>query len=100
MLLRVLSLMTYSGWVAVLAGWYVSEVGRQPWMIYGQLRIDEVVAAHGGGTVLTTLLAYAALYVFLLVSYIATLRVLSLKPAQSLVEGNASEAPQGGYSHG
>ncbi len=100
MLLRVLSLMTYSGWVAVLAGWYVSEVGRQPWMIYGQLRIDEVVAAHGGGTVLTTLLAYAALYAFLLVSYIATLRVLSLKPAQSLVEANAGGAPQGGYSHG
>jgi cytochrome d ubiquinol oxidase subunit I len=29
--LRALAFMTYSGWVAVLAGWYVTEVGRQPW---------------------------------------------------------------------
>lgn len=100
LLLRVLSLMTYSGWVAVLAGWYVSEVGRQPYMIYGQLRIDEVVAAHGGGTVLTTLLAYAALYAFLLVSYVATLRVLSTKPARSLMNMHPGNNTLGGLSHG
>lgn len=99
LLLRVLSAMTFSGWIAVLAGWYVSEVGRQPWIIYGQLRISEVVADHGGGVVLSTLLAYAALYVFLLISYVAALRVLATKPAQSLLADQA-QTTQGGFVHG
>lgn len=99
LLLRVLSVMTFSGWIAVLAGWYVSEVGRQPWIIYGQLRISDVVADHGGAVVLSTLLAYAALYVFLLISYVAALRVLATKPARSLIS-EQSPAPHGGFAHG
>jgi len=86
LLLRVLSWMTFSGWVAVVAGWVVAEVGRQPWIIYGQLRVADVVAAHSAGTVLTTLLTYVLLYVFLLVSYIYALRYLATKPARSLSE--------------
>jgi len=78
--------MTFSGWVAVVAGWVVAEVGRQPWIIYGQLRVADVVAAHSAGTVLTTLLTYVLLYVFLLVSYIYALRYLATKPARSLSE--------------
>ena len=84
-LLRILSWMTFSGWVAVLAGWYVTEIGRQPWIVYGLLSSAEVVANHSGGTVLSTLIIYLALYVFLLGSYIFTLRHLATKPAQSLV---------------
>src|SRR5262249_23319649 len=30
--------MTFSGWVATLAGWIVTEVGRQPWLVWGILR--------------------------------------------------------------
>lgn len=85
LLLRVLSLMTFSGWVAVLAGWYVTEIGRQPWLVYGELATADTVAQHGGGIMLATLLGYLVLYVFLLVSYIVTLRYMATKPAQSLV---------------
>ena len=99
-LLRVLSLMTFSGWVAVLAGWYVSEVGRQPWLIYGELAIAEVVADHGGGTVLATLLTYAVLYAFLLISYVAALRYLATSPARSLLDSGPADAVPGGLSHG
>jgi cytochrome d ubiquinol oxidase subunit I len=81
--LRALSLMTFSGWVAVLAGWYVTEIGRQPWLVYGALRTAEAVAGHTAGVVSGTLLAYALLYAFLLAAYIATLRYLSAKPAAS-----------------
>jgi cytochrome d ubiquinol oxidase subunit I len=84
MLLWVLSAMTFSGWVAVLAGWYVTEIGRQPWIVYDLIRSSEVVAEHGGGTVLSTLIAYCLLYLFLLVSYIAALNYLSGKPIQSI----------------
>ena len=85
LLLTLLSLMTYSGWVAVLAGWYVTEIGRQPWIVYGVLTSQEVVAEHGSGMLLSTLIAYLLLYGFLLVSYLMTLRYLASKPARSLL---------------
>jgi cytochrome d ubiquinol oxidase subunit I len=94
--LKTLSLMTFSGWVATLAGWYVTEVGRQPWLVYGELRAADVVASHSVGTMSGTLIAYAGLYAFLLTAFIATLRHLSTKPAASLkmlgpVERNAGD---------
>jgi len=55
-LLRALSWMTFAGWVASLAGWYVTEIGRQPWVVQGYIRASEVVADHAGGMVLSTLI--------------------------------------------
>ncbi|MED5389827.1 MAG: cytochrome ubiquinol oxidase subunit I [Pseudomonadota bacterium] len=83
-LLRALSVMTFSGWIAVLAGWYVTEIGRQPWIVDGLLRTSEVVADHSSATLAGTLFGYILLYLFLLVSYIATLRYMATKPARSL----------------
>jgi cytochrome d ubiquinol oxidase subunit I len=83
-LLLVLSAMTFSGWVATLAGWYVTEIGRQPWIVYGLVRTSEVVADHASATLTGTLLGYLGLYAFLLFSYIQALRYLASKPAQSL----------------
>ena len=83
-LLRVLSVMAFSGWVAVLAGWYVTEIGRQPWVVDGVLRTADVVADHSAATVMGTLLGFVGLYAFLLVSYVGALRYLATKPARSL----------------
>jgi cytochrome d ubiquinol oxidase subunit I len=47
--------MTFSGWVATLAGWYVTEIGRQPFIVYGLLRTADVVASHGATIVAATL---------------------------------------------
>ncbi len=82
--LRVTSLMTFAGWVAVLAGWYVTEIGRQPWLVYGELRVEDAVAAHGGGMVLSTLVLWLLLYAFVLASFVATVRYLAKKPSASL----------------
>lgn len=82
--LRALSIMTFSGWVATLAGWYVTEIGRQPWMIQSLLAVVDVAADHTRATMTGTLAAYAVLYAFLLISYIATLRYMATKPAASL----------------
>ena len=82
--LRTLFVMTFSGWVAVLAGWYVTEIGRQPWIVQGLITVSEVVADHPASLVMTSLLAYVAIYAFLLVSYIGAVFYLSSKPAQSL----------------
>ena len=83
--LKWFSAMTFSGWVAVLAGWIVTEVGRQPWIVYGLVRTEEIVAGHSGTTVLSTLIGYVVLYLFLLVSYIGALRYLTTRPARSRV---------------
>lgn len=74
----------FSGWVAVVAGWYVTEIGRQPWIVDGVLRTADVVADHASATLTGTLLGYVALYVFLLMAYIGALRYLASKPAASL----------------
>ena len=82
--LKALSIMTFSGWVATLAGWWVTEIGRQPFIVYGLLRTEEVVADHPSGMLAFTLFSYLALYAVLLVAYIGAIRYLSGKPAQSL----------------
>jgi cytochrome d ubiquinol oxidase subunit I len=84
-LLRMASLMTFSGWGAVLSGWYVTEVGRQPWLVHGELLTRDALADHSGGTMLFTLLLWISLYVFILWCYIATIRYLASKPSASLL---------------
>jgi cytochrome d ubiquinol oxidase subunit I len=81
MQLRVLAAMTFSGWVATLAGWYVTEIGRQPFIVYGVLRTADVVAPHAPGMVLTTLVAYLAVYTFLLLAYVFVLAYMATHPA-------------------
>ena len=76
-LLRVLVVMTFSGWLATLAGWYVTEIGRQPWLVYGVLSTAQAVAAVPASNVAGSLIMYLSLYAFLLVAYIATLFYLA-----------------------
>jgi cytochrome d ubiquinol oxidase subunit I len=80
--LRVLAAMTFSGWLATLAGWYVTEIGRQPFLVYGLLRTADLVAAHPPAMVLSTLIAYLVVYAFLLVSYVGVLMYMARHPAQ------------------
>jgi cytochrome d ubiquinol oxidase subunit I len=84
LILKALSMMTFSGWVATLAGWYVTEIGRQPWLITGQMRVSEAAAPHATATLTGTLLGYGLLYAFLLIAYVGTLRYMATKPAASL----------------
>lgn len=76
-MLTEISWMTFSGLLAVLAGWYVAEIGRQPWLVHGLVRTSEVVADHSGEAVLATLTAYLALYLFLLAAWVLTLRYMA-----------------------
>ncbi|QSX79322.1 cytochrome ubiquinol oxidase subunit I [Agrilutibacter solisilvae] len=55
--------MTLAGFACILAGWYVVEIGRQPYVIYGLLRTaDAVTPTLAVGSVLTSLLVFAAVY--------------------------------------
>jgi cytochrome d ubiquinol oxidase subunit I len=84
--LRLLATMTFSGWVATLAGWIVTEVGRQPFLVYGQLRTADLVGQHPPGTVLATLIAYLCVYAFLLSAYVLVLMYMAQHPAMPTPE--------------
>ena len=40
--------MTFSGWVATLAGWYITEIGRQPWLVTGMLQTADALRPGAG----------------------------------------------------
>lgn len=54
--------MTLSGFVAILAGWYVVEIGRQPYVIYGLLRTADAVSTIDAASVMTSLIVFAVVY--------------------------------------
>ena len=69
--------MTFSGWVATLAGWYVTEIGRQPFLVYGLFRTADAVAQHPPAMVAGTLAAYLTVYVLLLLAYAGVIKYMS-----------------------
>lgn len=71
--------MAFSGWVATLAGWYTTEIGRQPWLVQGVLTTKQAVADVPAPMVATTLIAYLVIYVLLLTAYISVLFYLARK---------------------
>jgi cytochrome bd ubiquinol oxidase subunit I len=70
--LRVMVALTFSGWIATLAGWYVTEIGRQPWLVYGVLRTADA-ATQKPVPIAISLTLYLALYAFLVVAYVGVL---------------------------
>jgi len=71
--------MTFSGWVATVAGWYVTEVGRQPYLVYGVLKVADAVSDVPKQSVHVSLTLYLLLYLFLGIAYIHTLFYLARK---------------------
>ncbi|HEV6966878.1 cytochrome ubiquinol oxidase subunit I, partial [Roseateles sp.] len=70
---RALVAMTFAGWAALLAGWYVTEIGRQPWLVQGVLTTAAAVGPIPADTVALTLAMYLGLYVLLLTAFVGVL---------------------------
>ncbi|NYT86035.1 cytochrome ubiquinol oxidase subunit I [Pollutimonas harenae] len=51
-----------SGLIALLAGWYTTEIGRQPWVVYGVMRTADAVSPHGALEVGLTLILFVVVY--------------------------------------
>lgn len=79
LMLRVLVAMSFSGWIATLAGWYVTEIGRQPYLVTGVLKTADAVTSVASSNVGISLSIYLALYAVLLIAYIRTLFVMARK---------------------
>ena len=51
-----------AGLIAILAGWYTTEIGRQPWVVYGVMRTKDAVSSHPASALTTTLIVFVVMY--------------------------------------
>ena len=75
--------MTFSGWIAILAGWYVTEVGRQPWLVTGVLKTADAVSKVKAPVLSVSLVLYIVVYIVLLFAYITTIFYMARKAGRS-----------------
>jgi len=81
--------MTFIGWVALIAGWYVTEIGRQPWLVYGVMTAAEAASTVPAKAIASTLAVYLLLYVVLITAYVSVVFHMARK---------ATLAAQPGYT--
>lgn len=80
--LKLAMAMTFSGWIATLAGWYVTEIGRQPWLVSGVLTTQQAATQIPSGNVLLSLCLYVLVYLFLLIAYVRTLFLMARRSVE------------------
>lgn len=74
-------LMGPSGLIAILAGWFTTEIGRQPWVVYGVQRTLNAVSAHGDLHMSISLLAFILVYSSVFgIGYIYMMRLIKKGP--------------------
>jgi cytochrome bd ubiquinol oxidase subunit I len=102
-LLKLFAGMTFAGWVATIAGWYVTEIGRQPFIVSGLIRTSEVVSRVPSASIALTLAIYVTLYVGLLAAYVGVLKYMAEKPekgAEAIMSEDFAEDPHRYRSRG
>jgi cytochrome bd ubiquinol oxidase subunit I len=79
------------GFIAILAGWWVTETGRQPWIAYGILRTADAVSPVTFNAVLTTLVLFVLIYtsVFSVGVYYIN-RLINKGPSSTRPEGESA----------
>lgn len=86
--LRFIFLMAPSGLIAILAGWFTTEIGRQPWVVYGLLRTKDAVSAHGEIHMNISLLLFIAVYSSVFgVGYAYMMKLIRKGPKKELNNG-------------
>lgn len=79
---KMLLAMTFSGWLALIAGWYVTEIGRQPWLVYNVLTTAQAASQVPASHIALTLGLYLSLYAVLLIAYVSVIFHLAKKATQ------------------
>jgi cytochrome d ubiquinol oxidase subunit I len=83
LLLKGLVVMTFSGWIGVLSGWYTTEIGRQPFLVTGVLRTADAVTSVPAGNIGLTLALYLLLYAVLITAYVSVIFYLARQAGQA-----------------
>jgi cytochrome d ubiquinol oxidase subunit I len=72
-----------AGLVAILAGWFTTEIGRQPWVVYGVMRTADAVSPHGATELGVTLALFVVVYFVVFgAGIVYVLRLIAAGPAQ------------------
>jgi cytochrome d ubiquinol oxidase subunit I len=74
---------TFAGWIATLAGWLVTEIGRQPWLVTGILKTADAVGGPSGAQLGASLTGYVITYTVMLLAYMVVLTHLAGKGAHA-----------------
>jgi cytochrome d ubiquinol oxidase subunit I len=90
--LRIVAHSWWTGFVAVVAGWVVTESGRQPWVVQGMLRTADATSPHAAATVLTSLVLFVVVYAIVFAMGIYYINRLIERGPQ----GRAVEPPERG----
>ena len=80
---RLLVGMTFAGWVALIAGWYTTEIGRQPWLVSGVLTAADAASKVPAQSIALTLALYLSLYAALIVAYVSVVFYLARHKAHA-----------------
>lgn len=78
--------MAFSGWVATVAGWYVTEIGRQPWLVNGVLRTVDAISDVPAPIIGISLSMYLLIYAVLMAAFITTIFYMARKAGQKNAE--------------
>jgi cytochrome bd ubiquinol oxidase subunit I len=98
-LLRAMVVMMPAGFVALLAGWTVTEVGRQPFTVYGLLRTADSVSPIALPGMATSLAAFVVVYLLVYGAGLAYLLALVFKPPRPGEGGPATDVPLRAAGH-
>ena len=80
--LWILSGFTFSGWIATLSGWLVTEIGRQPWLVTGILRTADAAGTVGPAQLGASLTGYLLVYSLMFIAYMVVLTHIAGKGSQ------------------
>src|SRR5690606_34343563 len=96
LLTRVLLGMSFSGWIATVAGWYVTEIGRQPFVVYGVVTTAEAASDVAAPLIMTSLGMYLTISAVLIGAYLWVLFYMARKAS----EGDRRIGPMPGQTDG
>jgi cytochrome bd ubiquinol oxidase subunit I len=82
-----------AGFIAVLAGWFTTEVGRQPFIIYGMLRTADAASPLAAPAVASSLIAFIVVYFIVYAAGLTYLFRLMASPPHHGEEGPRGDAP-------
>jgi cytochrome d ubiquinol oxidase subunit I len=92
-ILKFLPFVLFLPYVANTAGWLMTEIGRQPWIVYGLLRVEDAISPNlPASTILFTLIAFTLLYGVLMVADIYLLAKFAIRDVEGQDEPDLTAA--------
>ena len=92
--LRFASWMLLAPFIANSTGWIFTEIGRQPWVVYGLLKTSDAVSVIAPGYVATSLIGFTAIYTLLAVVEIGLMLRIAKVPAPLESEHDTTDVPE------